>query len=211
MQVSAPVRVGTAQSQDAVVFDVATDVTLTKLSSTFGGIVKRGAGTLTVEVPANTSYNILNTAYNGGDLSETNAKNIGCQFAADGSVNGVHGVFDVAEGELVLRGTGANASLTANSGGWSVIGLPVASAAAQSALTIDNLYFKFSTTVFAPGYTLGMSTASAGNRHPVIRILNGGVLEAAGGLQVGYACTAKNTFVTFAMTNGTYIVSSSSS
>ena len=103
------------------------------------------------------------------------------------------------EGELVLKGLGANARVRIP--GYAAIGGPCRSpVAVQPMLTVDGIYAEFGN--LQNGYEL-MDNAAYQCKHPCIRVLNGGTLYMNANQPAGYACTKAGTDITYAITNAT--------
>lgn len=182
----------------AVVYKADTDVTLNRAGGNTGLIYKRGVGRLTVDVPADTTVAFSSSS----PQADTDA--IPVVFPTDGSApSGTWAPLCIAEGELRFVGHG-NSTVTF-SGGMKV-GVPVSSSSAQASLTIDGINFK---AINATPYFGYCATSSGNNMHPVIRVVNGGILHCSGA-QPAYSCTESGTTVTFALTNGTYRLDSES-
>lgn len=197
MTIDSTVTLAGPSNKAAVVYKADTDVTLTKTGQNAGLIYKRGAGTLTIDVPAGATR-VFSWSNPQADTTSTTVV-----FPADGSApSGTWAPLCIAEGELRFVGHGDS---KINLSGAIKLGVPVASSLAQAALTVDGIYFDASGTIPYLGYC---ATTAGNNMHPVIRVLNGGVLHFTGA-QPAYSCTENGTTVTFALTNGTYKLGSS--
>lgn len=162
------------------------DVTMPIPSATQGAIIKRGKGRLTFEVGKDTDWKGLN----GNTL---NKMGVGESIALD-DVNGTapgtdkhYGAVNVAEGELVFRGTGETVPTVAfhesNRPGTD-IGLsttPVASDFAQPGLVLDHVRYDLSRNAnFSDYFAMSLkrdANSPEGITDPYLVISNGAVLE----------------------------------
>lgn len=212
MNVPADVAVSTANASDLVVFKADTDTTLDRLNVTQGAFCKRGTGKLTVNVPASSSYTLAvagagtatgdNTVWFPSGLE-------GVVFPDDGTApdgaGGKYPSFSVAEGEMALVGTGADASVSMI-GARVLIGLYSKTCVAQPMLTVDNVFLDCLSSHWFLGHSVGANNIAVTN--PVLRIVNGGKVRITSS-QIGYNSTSSRSSVTLAATNGTFLVSGS--
>ena len=205
MTIPATVNVNTPDATNLVVVKTDTDATIDGLTITQGAFCKRGAGKLTVNVPANPTLTIANG--NGSLIGQASLwyVNQGLVFPDDGTApdgsTGQYPGFSVAEGELAFVGRGAGAQVNMTDSKV-FVGLYASSCARQPVLTLDNVYC-YTTT--AEGWFLGHSVGMTGVAvtNPVLRIINGGTMKIASS-QIGYGSTADQSSVTMAATNGTF-------
>lgn len=194
MTIAAPVVMYATNNKERVVFKTDTDVTFTDFDGTSGNFYKRGAGTLTFDVPASTTYRL--TYSTGGSPETSTIKPV--EFPADGSApTGGFAACCLVEGGVKVVG---HESSRMECIGGIILGAPTTSSSAQASLTIDKTFF-VSWGEFYPGHT---ATVNNHNTHPVLRVLNGGTFHANSGVMPGYSCTSDKVSMTFALTNGTY-------
>ena len=205
----ANISVSAADASGLVVFKADTDATLDALKVTKGAFCKRGAGRLTVRVPAATTY-AMATAGSGTAAGDQTAwfpaDSEGIVFPEDGtapeSSGGLYPGFSVAEGEMALVGTGSGANVSMV-GARVLVGLYAKTCAAQPMLTVDNVYLDCLSSHWFLGHSVGMNDIGVTN--PVLRILNGGKIRITSS-QIGYNSRTSRSFVTLAATNGTFLV-----
>ena len=198
ISVPSQVRLSASGSQKSVVFNTKTDATFGDFNSTLGFLVKRGAGTLTIEAGAGQAVTLAKSAdvIGQGDISTSAA---GINFPADGSEpSGMRGPVSVVEGTLRLVGTGEGASFT--SFGTMYVNVPTPGAvASQPRLEVDNAYL--SCENLYNGWCLGKTAYKA--RASSICAVNGATIRWADSMP-GYACTTDGCFVDYAATNSTF-------
>lgn len=190
------IRHQTPEGTDAAVVDARTDVTIGGVAVQQGAFIKRGPGRLTVASSGDNQFSTANGLL--GNVRYPSAGAGPFAFPADGSSPaGGYGALTVAEGELVLKGTGPNAYFRAG-GSFSndsgsvipcvMIGMQTLDGAAQPGLVVDgatlDLWYQRSATM--PGgsqicsLTLGAygSAANSFVKEPYLVVTNGGVLRA---------------------------------
>ncbi|MBR2982071.1 MAG: hypothetical protein IKC80_02455, partial [Kiritimatiellae bacterium] len=160
-------------TKGAVVVDNASDITVDDFKAESGALIKRGAGTMTIDVskgcPGGLAAGTGGHA-NDGLLASANRKLFA--FADDGTPPAFgFGGFNVAGGELVVRGNGGAVSCK----GAIHVGLRTSTdCGAQPSLTLDNVEVDALTGVNYQHLTIGLNTADAGNftSNPVVRVIN---------------------------------------
>ena len=210
MHIPAGISVATSESSNLVVFKADTDTTLASLNVANGAICKRGAGRLTVRVPAGTTYRLVSESAGTAGPSSVQAwfpsGSAGVVFPDDGTApdpsGGAYPAFSVAEGELAFVGDGPNAKVDMTSARTFLVGLYTKTCAVQPMLTVDNVYCDCQNngSTFI-GHSVGANNIGVTN--PVLRIVNGGKVRISGA-QIGYGSTSARSFVTIAATNGTF-------
>ena len=215
MHVPANFSVAGAAATNLVVFKTDTDTTLDALNITLGAFCKRGAGKLTINIPANTTYRIAKGAGPVVDKPISSwipaTSSIGVVFPEDGTApDGSGGYcpgFSIAEGEMALVGTGVGAKADM-SYSRVLIGLYAKTCAVQPALTVDNVSVNGSniTDCFL-GHSVGQNNIGVTN--PVLRIVNGGKVSITSA-QMGYGSTSSRSFITMVASNGTFIATGAS-
>lgn len=160
-------------TKGAVVVDNASDITVDDFKAESGALIKRGAGTMTIDVskgcPGGLAAGTGGHA-NDGLLASANRKLFA--FADDGTPPAFgFGGFNVAGGELVVRGNGGAVSCK----GAIHVGLRTSTdCGVQPSLTLDNVEVDALTGVNYQHLTIGFNTADAGNftSNPVVRVIN---------------------------------------
>jgi hypothetical protein len=185
------------------------DTLLKNLTVSNGALIKRGAGRLTVEASSSASTT-LQSGY-GPLLKDDNYRvesTTLVDFAADGTApapeNRQYAGFNVAEGEMIIKGTpGVTKTVNLKTGcciGMNIVG--DASGFAQPALTIDGA----SVNAAGNGHTtIGVKKCGAegcATYAPVLRIINGGKYD-AGNIRIGYNVNNSGAYPVFAITNAT--------
>lgn len=205
MRIAASVRSAGAESGTVLQYKTDTDVVFGDFNTTSGYFFKRGAGRMTVEVPADTTITLSRSGSgrNTGDIEIGAA----CTFPADGTeppATAIAMPFSVVEGDLRFVGLGENAKVS-NLGG-SVVGLPVSERlAVQPSLTLDNVHFDMTGGGWLyNGYCAGKFGLMR-QTNSVIRAVNGAKVTITG-TQPGYSCTQLGDLAAYAFTNSTYEV-----
>ena len=187
----------------AVVFDCNDDVTLTSFIPASGALVKRGAGTLTLDASTGHITTLSTTSgdgQNGGGVVDGSRK----VFAEDGTPpSGGYGALTVAEGELVVRGSGAE---TLSTVGKFIVGMNVAECRAQPVLTFDNVTVSEPSLNQFQQHEVGYKCATGGITNPVLRVLNGATLNTRG-LMMDFQYSAVARWPVIAITNSTVTAS----
>ena len=190
--------VSTPAVQKSVVVKSEGDVAFSAFSADRGFLVKRGKGTMTVEVPSGATV-ALSAGENQIGQGDHHTADAGIGFPADGSEpTGMRGPVSIVEGELRIEGKGPGARV--ESPGTVYVTVPTAaSVSAQPMLTVDG-----ATLVCKElynGWRLGRPAFSA--RSSTIRALNGAVVDWKSSMP-GYACTVDGFFATYAATNSAF-------
>ena len=161
-----------------VIVDAETDVAFGDFAVT-GRLVKRGAGTLTIDASRASATPVLTTAKGSGSAGGP-ASSATTTFPADGSAPDIdYAGLTVAEGNLVLK----NGSFS--SSGSIVVGMNMPTVASQAKLTLDNA--KFSAATAAAHFFVGFGAARSDSQQttPSLVMLNGSQLY-VDTLQGGY-------------------------
>ena len=196
MTVPAKVVGSAADAQKAIVYKTDTDVTFEQFNTTKGFMIKRGSGTMTIKVPAESTVALTQAGSMTIGKGDHYSGNEGIQFPADGTEpDGMRAPLSIVEGELRLVGGGANATVVSPAD--SFVGVPTPDAiAAEPSLTLDNV-----TMVCGElnnGWCLGRPYFAA--KTSTIRVLNGSTLRWAASAP-GYGCTAEGCYAVYAVTN----------
>lgn len=146
------------------------------------GIVKRGAGTLTLAVTnrPRESFNLTTHRMTGLEGAPPSSNLV--TFPEDGGAPSVNlGGFSVVEGGVVIRGDANSGTVYANGSG--LVGFPYADATVSPSLTIDGVSFEQGShyskqaTHFFIGYGAGKKDAPDGLT-PTLRVVNGAYFKA---------------------------------
>lgn len=162
----------------SVVFKPEGDVVMKLPSVSSGAVVKRGAGSLVLETDAE-SVTLAAAPQPGSGWKYDAGEEVA--YPADGSAPAKHAGIHVAEGELVLRGTGANVTKLAGVVGVA-LGMPVAEhsgeIAKQPGIVLDNV----------SGVSVSIPASTASNQFvtdPYIVVSNGANLGSWGSVPDG--------------------------
>ena len=203
----------------SVILDIRTNATVGGIANDAGAIVKRGAGSLVLDVKAG-SANVLGSWKTGttwGLGAATNAEgkivnNGVCayttnfEFPADGSsITAGYSGFTIAEGDVTVRKPADVTASHVYASSSVLVGMPLATCACEPSLTIDGAYFNAreqmpSSTHFFNGAYLGVSGNAV--KRSTVRILNGGTLF-VDTYRSGYGSTAEGAVALTVITNGT--------
>ena len=196
-----------ATSNESVILDVKRDVSIGSFATESGAIVKRGSGTLTLDMTGGNTYTLgcMASGAGTGVGNGVGAYVDNVIFPADGSSIGHgYGGFTVAEGEVVIKNNPSSSARTYASGSV-IIGMPLAAYAKQPILTVDGAYLNANLKMPpAIHFFLGAWAGYAGNAvtSPVLCLKNGAVLY-ADTFRSGYGSGTAAARPYIAMTNAT--------
>ena len=154
-----------------VVVDTAGDLTVTNVEVTGGRLVKKGVGTLTLDLPAG-RYNLV-------DVNDVRFDNPGMNitFPVSGDTPESTTMFNpltVVEGKMVIEGNGSNETRVVHQNGLAV-GDSYAAAQANSELELRGVYFDNYVDAYV---SVGHRQLSSVYNEPWIRVLDGSHLQA---------------------------------
>ena len=154
-----------------MVVDTAGDLTVTNAEVTGGRLVKKGVGTLTLDLPAG-RYNLV-------DVNDARFDNPGTNitFPVSGDTPESTTMFNpltVVEGKMVIEGNGSNETRVVHQNGLAV-GDSYAAAQANSELELRGVYFDNYVDAYV---SVGHRQLSSVYNEPWIRVLDGSHLQA---------------------------------
>lgn len=204
---SATLDIEAGVSTDAVVVKNEADATVKSLNLVSGAIIKRGAGRLVLDA---TTGRIPAISMSAGDHKNGSVCNSGgrIDFPADGTPpKGGYGGFTVAEGEVVIKGSGGT---TVYSPYAVHIGMRTKDGVVQPSLTLDDVTLDATKNTYQ---NVHLGVYSGGTEsfvtNPVLRVLNGSTLKTVGiMLDESYTPTAR--YPVLAVTNSTVSATASS-
>ena len=210
MTVKTPVRLNSSLSPtNAIIVKTDSDVVFEDFAVSSGAFIKRGKGKMTI-VSSPESPMTYSGGYGVGSADGNFNLAAGTSpiaFAADGTAPSIedhqYTGFNVAEGELVVRGTSESSAVTLKTA--LMVGLEVAGSPdgyAQPMLTVDGI--KLSHGNGSGHWAVGHHVAKEGNAvtRPTLCIINGGEVS-CGNLRVGQESNnSPGAFPTVAATNG---------
>lgn len=157
---SRPLEICADTPTNAVIVKVAGEVAMPAPRVTSGSFIKRGGGRLVWEIEGAQALMTGRgfTSSRGGAWPFTQDQVVPLVFdEANGTVpsDGTYGCFNVTDGEMVLRGRGTGATVSAK--GVVTVGVPTGDGAMQPGLVLDNVSVDFAGSgqhfVLAPGGT----------------------------------------------------------
>lgn len=184
--------IAATNAKNAVVVDNAGDATFTGLDITKGCLVKRGRGTLTLDLSDGKSESVARSdgGYQAGGGVFANAS--AWAFDEDGTPPSFgYAGLSVMGGELVIKGDGRTSVKTA---GAIVVGTHTTSdCGSQPILTLDNLKLNFSGVYheFVVGNRAGCKGYFA--KTPLLRVLNGSTVTVGSDFKLSSDYTSDNT------------------
>ncbi len=179
-------------SDGNVVLRNAGDLSFGGLSATGGAFVKTGAGKATFSAKSDSVI-----AVNAGNGTGANGRPNGTfTVADDGTISGERAAFNVAEGEVVLKGTGTE-TVNALSSVFAV-GLNAATGTAQPTLTVDGVTLNNNTHFFVGG-NIGTSSFAT---NATLRVMNGATVK-VDTLRVGTGTSGRDSFPTVVVDGST--------
>ena len=160
-QLRSDVEISTCAAATAAVVKVDADVTMPAPTATLGAFIKRGAGRLTLT----SDKNVYVCGQDSGTLANIDSESVRSTTTFDGEggygVNGQYafGGFNVAEGELVLRGTAEDITFLAPA--YVCVGIGTSQGTANPGLVVDHATLNCSGSRFNFANTYDSSFASA--------------------------------------------------
>ncbi len=198
-----------ALDSTAIGIGYAADVTVAAFTPVRGALIKRGSGRLVFDASKGGCSQLAagkGGHYDDGMLANENKALF--EFADDGTPPAFgFGGFNVAGGEVVIRGTGEKVSCK----GAIHVGLRTSTdCGAQPSLTIDNVELDAVTGANYQHLTIGYITGDPGNftSNPVVRVVNGAKLNTVGvfmGYPYSFDMSRTGAKLVFAVTNSTVV------
>lgn len=184
-----------------VVFRTESDVEIDALEVKRGTFFKRGAGTLTLNVPDGETQVFAGEAgLPNSDISGSGPDGP-WTFPADGSSPtgvAVRRGINVSEGKLVLRAAGADAKVTVSSS--MLVGGPSRECAVQPELVLEGVSLTVNGGGFWNGSCVGLKYNAVSN--PVVRLEKGAELRCGAVVQTGYGSVSESARMTHVATGG---------
>ena len=208
MRIATPVVLKSATSTtNAVIVKADSDVVFDDFSVSAGALIKRGRGKMTVNA-SSAKTTVLRSGHGVGKAAnkQVNSSTI-LSFAEDGSapdpIDSQYAGFNVAEGELVIKGDASSKQVDLKTA--MLVGMYLsgdASTFAQPVLTIDGATVL--TSRDSNHGVIGYRSASSGCavKRSTLRVINGGEIRFAT-LQIGDTANNAGSYQFLALTNGT--------